>query len=412
MPSLFVALSITGFWFLSPEALVLIGNGGGAGSGAGVVALLFFAAIIFMGFSCMDVEADLQYANGKRNRQKKITLLNYLFGATAMISTMVFASTGIVVSAGFTFNEVFYYRFPNFAFAFIVLVCALALHFLSKTVRSIILACTVVCSLSGLTALIIYGLFSDSPIRFQQINDNTSILALLPLLLVFVGIDQARVMVKRETGEFRIAFVSGVVLLTGWMLVSAGFVEAHRLLHSTIPYMTAAGKIAGNTGRLVMGVVVISGSLLAVYGLLSICSTFFIRTTKYPRGGNAHRVLIILLTTVVSIMMATGVAGSSSLELYIRSSLLLWLIHMAFSILSGAFCVRKQNPTQALAGAFSGLVIFSSSLTLFYFQKEVPAAALFVVSMIAVTTVLMSIVNFIGTGHGSGGSKRRKITEV
>ncbi|MEE4166551.1 MAG: hypothetical protein V2I35_11180, partial [Desulfocapsaceae bacterium] len=356
--------------------------------------------------------ADSKYLDGKPIRQSKIILLNQLLGATAMIGTTVFASTGLLVSAGFTFNEVFYYRFPNFDFAFIVLICALALHLFSKMTRNSILACAVFCSLSGLTGLIAYGLVSSAPIPFQQVNENSSILGLLPLLLVFTGIDQARIIARREAGYFIVAFLFLVVVLAGWMFISAGFVEADRLLHSTIPYMTAAGKIAGNTGRLVMGMVIISGSLLAVYGLLSICSSFFIRTTKYTQGGNVHRIVIVLLAAAVGIMMATGVAGSSSLELYIRSSLLLWLIHMAFSVLSGAFSVRVEKPLQAAAGILSSIVIFSCSLTLFFFQKEVPAAALFVASMIAVTAVLMGIVKFITTGHGSDKSTRRKITEV
>ncbi len=411
MHSLLIAFGIIGFWLFSPEALVLIGNGGGVGGGAGIAALLIFSIVIFFGTSCLEDDKGLPGAEATVSRQKKLNLKD-LLGAAGMISTTIFASTGMMVTAGFTFNEVFYHRFPNFAFAYILLTIVLALQFFQRRLRNAVLAAAVICSLSGLAALIVFGLVSGAPVPIRFANENTSIQGLLPLLLVFAGMDRARLFLREEPKRFRIAFLFSVILLAGWMATSAGFVDPLRLSFSTIPYMTAAGKIAGDPGRLAMGLVIISGSFWAVHGLLNIGGFTIIRVSKYPHGGHVHKIMIILLAAAVGAIMAAGGAGTNRLELYIRSSLLLWLLHTALSVLSGALAARPKKPFQAGVGLIAGLIILGCSLTLFVIQEDVLTAALFVVSMIAVTALLVVVPNFIGSDHGSDDAAKTKITEV
>ena len=411
MHSLLIAFGITGFWLFSPESLVLIGNGGGVGGGAGIAALLIFSILIFFGTSCLEDDKALPGAKATAKRQRKLDFKVFL-GAAGMISTTIFASTGMLVTAGFTFNEVFYHRFPNFAFAYLLLTTVLALHFFPRGVRNAVLAAAVICSLSGLAALIVYGLVSGAPVPLRIAHETTSIPDLLPLLLVFAGMDRARLFLLEEPKRFRIAFLFSVILLAGWMATSAGFVESQRLIFSTIPYMTAAGKIAGETGRITMGLVVISGSLWAVHGLLNIGGYTIIQVSKYPHGGHAHKVMIILLAAAVGTMLAAGGAGTSRLELYIRSSLLLWLVHTALSVLSGALGVRLDKPIRAGAGLIAGIIILGCSLTLFVVQEDVLTAALFVVSMMAVAALLVVVPSLIGSDHGSEKKATKKNTEV
>ncbi len=411
MHSLLIAFGITGFWLFSPEALVLIGFGGGVGGGAGIAVLLILSIVVFLGTSCLEDDKGLPGAKATGNRQQKLDFKD-LLGAGGMIRTTVFASTGMMVTAGFTFNEVFYYRFPNFAFAYLLLTLVLALQFFPRGLRNTVLAAAVICSISGLAALIVYGFVSGAPVPLRFAHETTSIQGLLPLLLIFAGIDQARLFLREEPKRFRIAFLFSVILLAGWMATSAGFVDSQRLIFSTIPYMAAAGKIAGDTGRLAMGLVIISGSFWAVHGLLNIGGFTIIRVSTYPHGGHVHRVMIILLAAAVGMVIAAGGAGTSRLELYIRSSLLLWLVHTALSVLSGALGARPEKPVQAGAGLIAGILILGCSLTVFVLQEDVLVAALFVVSMIAVTVLLMNVPKLIGSAHGSEDRAKTKITEV
>ncbi len=410
MHSLLIVFGITGFWLFSPEALVLIGKGSGVGAGAAIAVLLIFSIVIFLGTSCLEDDHGLPGPGATGGLQKKLDFKD-LLGAAGMISTTIFASTGMMVTAGFTFNEVFYHRFPNFAFAYLLLATVLALQFMPRRLRNTVLAAAVICSLSGLVALIVYGVVSGAPVRLQFAHETTSIQGLLPLLLVFAGIDRARLFLLEEPKRFRIAFLFSVILLAGWMATSAGFVDSKRLIFSTIPYMTTAAKIAGDAGRLAMGLVIISGSFWAVHGLLNIGGFTIIRVSKYRHGGHVHQVMIILLAAAVGMMMAAGVAGSNRLELYIRSSLLLWLVHTALSVLSGALGARLDKPFQAGFGLVAGIIILGCSLSLFVIQEDVLTAALFVVFMIAVTALLVIVPNFIGSYHGSDSTTQSKVTE-
>ena len=399
MPSLIIALGITGFWLFSPEVLVLAGNGGGAGGGAGIAALLIFSAVFYFGASCQDddIIAEIDCETG--SRPQKINFSN-LVGSAGMIGTAVFASTGMLVTSGFTFNEVFYYRFPNFAFAFILLAFTLAMSLFPKAVRENIVAATAMFSVIGLAGLTGYGLFAEAPFELWTVNENTSVSGLLPLVLVFTGIDQVRQVLRSKPRQFTIVFVFSVLLLAGWMAASLRFVDAPRLGFSTIPYMTAAAKIGGEVGRMTMGLVIISGCFWAVHGLLGIGANFFMNLAKHGNGARGSKLIVTLLAAAAGIMMATGVAGASSLELYIRSSLLLWLGHTASTFISCAFVSRKRNPLKAYAGIVSGICVAGCVFILFFIQEKVFTAALFVVSMMAVTALLVVVLNAIGSDHG------------
>ena len=411
MHSLLSAFGLTGFWLFSPEALVLIGNGGGAGAGAGIAALLIFSVVIFLGTSCLEDDEGGPGARATRHCRKKLGLKDFL-GTAGMIGTTLFASTGMLVTAGFTFNEVFYYRFPNFAFAYLLLTFALALQFFPRAVSNAVLAAAAICSLSGLAALTVYGLISGPPVPIRISHETTSISDLLPLLLIFAGIDRARLLLIAEPKRFRIAFLFSVMLLAGWLAASSGFVESQKLIFSTIPYMTAAAKIAGDTGRMAMGLVIIMGSFWAVHGLLNIGGFALLRLSKHPPGGRVRKVMVILLAAAVGTLLAAGVAGTNRLELYIRSSLLLWLGYTALSVLSGALGARHEQPIRTGVGLIAGIMILGCSLTLFAVQEDVLTAALFAVSMIAVTALLVIVQNLIGSNHGPENMAKTKITEV
>ncbi len=411
MYSLLIVLSITSFWLFSPEALVLIGNAGGLGTGIGVVTLLCFSAITFIGISFIKDDRTSTGQNSQHLQKQKVDLVSFI-GIAGMIGTALFASTGILVTAGFTFNEVFYYRFPNFAFAFILLAAALSLQFFPTSIRNRILVITVSFCFAGLAVLVAYGLISEPTVTTDFATENTSIMSLLPLLLVFVGLDRVRALLGEELLRFRFAFFLSVILLAGWMYVSARFVDPQRLIFSTIPYMTAAWKIGGEPGRLIMGMIIILGSFGAVYGLMTVSSSSVTRMFGTKRGDSIGKGIILLMAIVIGAMMAAGVAGTTILELYIRSSLLLWLVYIGLSIFSGSLQAIKKKSFYAGIGMISSTIILLGSLVIFFNQENVTAAALFTVSMIAGALLLITFLNVIAGYVGKNEAPIIKNTEV
>jgi hypothetical protein len=409
-PPLLIVLSITSFWLFSPEALVLIGNGGGGGAGIGVVVVLCFAAITLVGSSFIEDENW-----GDENRQrlcKQKTDLIGLIGMAGMIGTALFASTGILVTSGFTFNEVFYYRFPNFGFAFLLLIAALMTQFLPVAIKNTILVISVCCCFAGLAALTVYGLISEPTVPLHFISEKTSVMSWLPLLLIFVGIDRISVILRQQPLPFRISFFMSVFLLACWLFVSARYVEPQRLVFSTIPYMTAAWKIAGEPGRLIMGMVVISGSFGAVFGLMSVGALSVRKLLAGQWEDYLEKGIIVVMAIAIGGMMAAGVAGTIILEMYIRTSLLLWLVYTALSIFYGSFKMSMKKKYQAGIGLVSSTIILLCSLTIFFNQEKVVAAALFAASMITGSVLLITFLNVISGYRRSDDVPTIKKTEV
>ena len=196
------------------------------------------------------------------------------------------------------------------------------------------------------------------------------------------------------------------------MYVSARFVEPQRLIFSTIPYMTTAWKIGGEPGRLMMGMVIILGSLGAVYGLMTVSSSSVTRMFGKKRGDSIGKGIIILMAIAIGGMMGAGVAGTTILELYIRSSLLLWLVYTGLSVFSGSFKAIKKKSFHAGIGMISGTIILLGSLAIFFNQENVIAAALFTVSMIAGALLMITFLNVIAGYVGNDEIPKIKNTEV
>jgi amino acid transporter len=139
-----------------------------------------------------------------------------------------------------------------------------------------------------------------------------------------------------------------VFLLSLWGTVSLAHVPANRLAASSIPYTLAAREIAGQTGRILMGLVVIAGAGCAVIALFSATARMaasLARLNMLPRicRGSARRnaVVISVLASAVTAMMAAGFAGEPELEIFIRAGFLLWLLHIVLVHLAA---VKTHDP--------------------------------------------------------------------
>lgn len=267
--------------------------------------------------------------------------------ALALASRLVLStgiSTGILVTAGFVFNETFVYWFPNFIFAFLCLTCvALVLlwdYAAAEKVQGILLAITVL----GLSILVVSGWWQPTagPAPDSRPSSGVDLRVAIAGLLLFVGFDLG---IHRSDGApdadsstRTMPAVLGltVLLMSLWGAVSLEHVPAQRLADTYIPYTLVARNISGQTGRVLMGIVVIAGTGCAVIALFSATARMvgsLARMKLLPRfcrGSDRRNVpATVLLTTTVAVMMAIGFAGKPDLEVFIRAGFLLWLVHTA-----------------------------------------------------------------------------------
>ncbi|MFC1814087.1 APC family permease [Thermodesulfobacteriota bacterium] len=419
--SLIPAVGLSMGLMLSPDMLVLLGNSVGTFGGY-VFAVILLSAV---------VHASIAHSYGQLYTRHfgvegEAKIINSAFGASVAIVlpmgsrliTGVFLSTGLLVTAGFVFNEVFLYWFPNFAFAFLLLGALLAVNLISRDISSKLQLVFIGVSFFGLLFLSIAGLqqwgdLQPVPLEF---SDNFSLRPILLGLFIFVGFDlsvftdQHYQVHKRSStplyAPMMISILSVGFLFFLWSMASMGSTPLDKLAHSSIPFTVAARRILGNEGRLLMGIIVISGTCSAV-------NSFFIALPKMIDGMVAQHLLPSILTwgknrtavpqfllfATIAFAMAVGIAGKPELELLIRAGLLFWLLHYA-EVSITAMVIRKRDAdrlgkkTVSISmwmTVFSILILLSGFIGLLWTDTDSVFLAYFMLASI-VTIFLLSFI--------------------
>jgi amino acid transporter len=255
--------------------------------------------------------------------------------------------TGVLVSSGFVFNEIFLYWFPNFGFAFLLLFLILAVNMMSVETGLKFQMGAVGIGLGSLLILAIAGLAGAGE---GDVAGNHTLLPLplLPLpvlffpLLLWVGADITGIVRagvrpvdtdQADTDQVRklvgLTIVCGGLIFLTWAVASAFHVSLVKLAGSSIPHLKAARGMLGDTGRYLMGIVVIFGSLAAVNALFLACRLYassLAREGCLPGFAGNSRGITILLTTAIGLMMVSGMAGSEKLEYWIEAVFVLWMM--------------------------------------------------------------------------------------
>jgi hypothetical protein len=309
---------------------------------------------------------------------------------TVRILTAVVVATGLTVSSGFMFNEVFVYWFPNFAFAFIMLGLVGVLNFLGPAAQARAQTIFLGTAISGLVLLTAIGLARGPFLEtLPKTPEHTIALPWLFLpLLLFVGFDMGlpsgRHSVSRRNVSMtavKTAMALFGMLIILWSIAMALHVPGERLMSTSIAHMIAARHISGQTGRIIMGVVVICGSLAAVNALFEsvIRMTATLQQQLLPRMMALPKAVVGLVVVVIAVLMATGFAGEEGLETWIRTAMLLWLV--GYGMLSMRLATRQPSTGASLpmrsktslliaaATSFSGtaiLVLTDAQVVLMY----------------------------------------------
>jgi amino acid transporter len=335
---------------LSPESLVILGKGVGD---AGDLFLMFLPLAIFTHFFTALTYGEL--GTIYPGSEGEVRLLKETFGSTLatvlpLSSRALFvicASTGILATAGYVFNEVFVNWFPNLGFSFCLLGFLLVVNLLGRNTAAQAQIIFVSVALLSLMLIILLGSSKiDNAMQFAQTTKPASMgltrLVLVGLLL-FIGYDlgvYARCRDEKYQGSLVVCLLSTILLVAAvfslWGLVSLLYVPMERLADSTIPHMIAARAIWGQHGRVTMGIVVLAASLSVVNGLFYSVSRMLSGMARenllpalFARGRGKAPVGLIFLAVGIAAMMALGMADEPVLEIYIRSALLFWLLNYA-----------------------------------------------------------------------------------
>lgn len=374
--SFWTLFAVSAGLMLSPENLVLLGQGAGATGGAVYIWLMFAIAVHLL--TAMSYGAGfLAGASGE------VALLAENLGRPAAAVVPVAArfgfalwgSAAVLVTAGYVFNETFVPAYPNLGFSFTLLAALLTINLWFPRVAALFQVAFTLAALAGLAALILIGFTGPvQPALNPEVGagQDANLPAALGLLFPFIGYELCGFLGegfgKRSTLPkipMMAAITAAVVLFVLWCFLSLRYVPQARLLASTIPYSLTARAIAGETGRLIVGVVLLAGSL-------STTNALFLAIPRMAAGmgregllpsflqENLGRVLTLgLLGGAIALVMAAGLGGSPNLPVFLKASLLFWLLNYALVHLAAWRCRHRglageSGPVAIVCAAFLG----------------------------------------------------------
>ncbi len=381
---------------LSPESLIVVGNGVGRG-GVYFILAVSLATILYVPNVLVQSIATV---TGGETRFLKATLGPVTAGASSLCSRVAFTMFALPVllsTAGFVFNETFLYWFPNFLFAHLLLLFIAVVNLLKREAAEVLQVCFVVLVLGGLLFLSVMGIARppEDYLVLAPAGLVGNLKAMSMAIVIFVGFDLMYLSGRKGADDARPAMTAlmlAALVFTLWGLASLFNVPLLTLSDSTVPYSRAARSIFGQSGRLVVGVVLIAGVAAAVNALLmgvgrmmTSMATEGILPRVFLKGRDRDAAPIIFLAGSGAAFMLLGFAGDERLLVYMKGALLFWLLHYAVLHVAVMFALREKRGggifMMSLMGAVVFIVAFVGAVCVFEQKGELIRSMLYIMAV-------------------------------
>lgn len=324
---------------LSSEPLTLLGNNAGV---AGNFLLVSIPAAIllhlFTALSFGEISSPFPGPEGEARFIKQalgpIPATVLPIGSRVLFT--ICATTRILATAGYVFNEMFFYWFPNLLFSFCLLGFLLVINLIGHKFSETTQLVFVTVALLGILFLSAIGLsgLGNAHLNTETVNPSAfhMVRGVLAVPILFLGYDLAGLAIEKNKANpfYLVKAMVGGLLLVGlifylWGVVSLTYISPRKLADTTIPYTIVAKAIMGQKGRICMGIVLLSGTCAAVNALfmgvsrmLAGMSAQSLLQSLLGVAQNREPVPLILLGLGTGIMMAFGMAGKPVLAVYTR----------------------------------------------------------------------------------------------
>jgi len=362
-------------WMLSSDVLVRLGNSVAANRTL-FLATLGIAALLTARGAALIRHPALR-SNGRCSQTglliqgvTKLPAMSLLLVSRTTIVLLI--PTGLLVTAGLTFNEIFLYWFPGLAFAFLLLGLITLLHLAGERIATAAqtfftgagLICFIILCIAGLG-----GPATSRPVSMDIGLAFTPEIAAGALLL-FLGTDY---MTPQHTRDSRLPSLAALFfclpLFLLWGMLSLQYAPAERLLTSTTPHLLVAREILGEPGRILMGCLIISTTCATVNALFHMSSITLSELAErkllpsHAFNKWKRKRFVLLFSCIIGVLMFGGLAGHEVLETWIQASLLLWLLLFAMLCFAAGRILCRLNIARSwhgfvLAALFTILVFF------------------------------------------------------
>ena len=417
---------------LSPDVLSLLGNSVGMGG--------FYFLTIPLATGFIYISTTFSYGICGVNHPgpgSEIRCIEDVFGSNAAIVLpicsrilfTIFGSAGILVTAGFAFNEIFVYWFPNFSFAFFLLGLLMTVNLFGYRFSITLQILFVSISLLGLVFLSVFGLIGAEayPENMYRIAPVFHFRIGLLGLLLLLGFDLCVFTNDNHSGfssHLVKPMITGIIIACLvyclWGAASLIHVPPEKLAATSIPYTIAARQIWGQNGRILIGLVVLTGTCSAVNAL-------FISVTRMTRtmakigllptfllwGEQRNPIPLVFLASGIATVMGTGMTGKPGFEIYIKASLLFWLINYG-AVHLAALTLKKRRGIEIqyargkgpdLLIGIASMVVIGGTVGLIWTDTEP-------VSLIKYMLIVCTVITFFSFVWIHFNRNRTRITQI
>jgi amino acid transporter len=378
--SLLVTACMSIGFMISPLSLVVLGNSAGL-MGQWLLWTLPFVAMINLGTASVYTRCTrFLYSSGSPEPKDSTVNSNWILTILQLASLIPFcigASTLILAMAGYAFNEIFLFWFPNLLFSICFLILIVAVNLIGSSISRSFQSLSVIIFLGSMLLLLILGILN----RKETVSETTNIPFIVSVdwrhvILIFwlfmaaelsMYNDEGYQNVQAQTFSLLLAFITCSAIFWLWGLASIYFAPLERLTESTVPHSMVARAISGENGRKLMGLATLTGSFASVNTLLTGVTSvmasmaksrqiFLILNTKVF-GSNAA---MIILFIGILFMLLTGMAGKEITNTLTHSGFYTWLISYAgFNL----FSLRQlpdsgRNKYNTLTAGFLAAIIY------------------------------------------------------
>lgn len=368
------ALLAMGF-LLSPRAFMITGSGMGLAGNWYFLVTAFLLATHIATISPCTTSPKSTYTDALES-----------FGYGVRSFSLVFFSCSILGIAGYAFNEVFLYWFPNFLFSFIILACSFLTCLAPSCKAKKIQLIAIITILAGIVFLSVASLWAPSPkgatspdffLPYGLSPFSEGLFFMAPLLIGYELYASSSTKDKTSGSSYALALGMTALFLSIFAYAALSVSGTEKLADSTVPYMIGARKILGQTGRYIMGGIIILGSYVAFNTILLFLKAPFVTlmdshsSTRIPCSNLGKQAVAITIPALtVSVLLLRGYAGEPITESYIAGGFALWFVFYGLSTV-----ISVTNTDFLLAKSLKMFGIFSC-LYLAYAVIQMPEATL------------------------------------
>lgn len=392
-------------WLVTPESIVLVTKGSGLGGLTFLGALVIGCLLAVMNSAVIHNPrlADDGYDND-------LLVLTGVFGKivamvgllSGRIPILIFAATGMLVSAGFVFNEIFIYWFPNFLFACLLIALLAAMHLFGTRHVLLIQSLLLLLTIGGLLVLSGLGVFAKPATvqSYSGIAGGVSLTLIALAFIPFLGFDFPR---STDRRLILLSILGGLMLLVVWSLLAIKMAEPTRLTESSVAHRSIARAVAGEQGGYVIGLVVISGVLAGVNGLLHVNRQIFtdlLQAGFLPTSFSRYEwLVVVVLAVIIGIMMISGFAGDIILETQIRAAVVLWCIYLGIRSLAAAQLGKFKSRFLKLLAYLPGCITLLLGILLVISNPQMTYITYFILGVVAIALALSLLWNTVYGRH-------------